>query len=79
MNKTIWLRIIALVIVLASLLTLFAACDNGDEKVDKDKNNTFFINLPEGLEGETVKLYAVFSDYNKAKSCTCDVYLTPVH
>ena len=47
--------------------------------LNKDKNNTFFINLPEGLEGETVKLYAVFSDYNKAKSCTCDVYLTPVH
>ena len=47
--------------------------------VDKDKNNTFFLTLPEGLEGETIKLYAVFSDYNKARDCTCDVYLTPIH
>ncbi len=47
--------------------------------LDKDKNNTFFINLPKGLEGETIKIYAVFSDYNKAKNCTCDVYLTPIH
>ncbi len=47
--------------------------------LDKDKNNTFFVNLPEGLEGETIKLYAVFSDYNKAKNCKCDVYLTPIH
>ena len=47
--------------------------------LDKDKNNTFYINLPEGLEGETIKLYAVFSDSYKAERCTCDVYLTPVH
>ncbi len=47
--------------------------------LNKDKNNTFFINLPEGLEGETIKLYAVFSDYNKAKTCRCDVYLSPTH
>jgi hypothetical protein len=47
--------------------------------VNKDKNNTFFLTLPEGLEGKTIKLYAVFSDYNKAKNCTCDVYLTPIH
>ncbi len=47
--------------------------------VNYDKNNTFFLKLPEGLEGKKIKLYTVFSDYNKAKNCTCDVYLTPIH
>lgn len=47
--------------------------------VDSDKNNTFFFPLPEGLEGKTVKVHAVFSDRNKAKNCKVNIYLTPKH
>lgn len=44
-----------------------------------DKNNTFYMELPEGLQGEKVKIYAVFSDRGRAKNCRCDIYLTPKH
>lgn len=47
--------------------------------VDSDKNNTFFFPLPEGLEGKTVKVHAVFSDRNKAGNCKVNIYLTPKH
>ncbi|MBR3766735.1 MAG: hypothetical protein IKL10_00665 [Clostridia bacterium] len=47
--------------------------------LDSDKNNTFYIELPEGLEGKTVKVYAVFSDRRKAENCTCNIYLSPKH
>lgn len=47
--------------------------------LDCDKNNTFYMELPEGLEGETVKIYAVFSDRRKAQNCTCNIYLCPKH
>ena len=47
--------------------------------IDRDSNNTFFMPLPEGLEGKFVRLYAVFSNERKAEDCRCDVYLTPIH
>lgn len=46
--------------------------------LDSDKNNTFYLDLPEGLQGKTVKIHAVFSSW-KADECTCDVYLSPIH
>ena len=39
MNKTIWLRLIACLIVLASLLTVFAACDTGSDAKDNNNQN----------------------------------------
>ncbi len=47
--------------------------------LDKDRNNTFFLPLEDGLEGETVKISALFSDKGKADNCTCRIYLSPVH
>lgn len=47
--------------------------------LDRDKNNTFFFDLPENSEGKKIKLYAVFSSRKAAEVCTCDVYLTPKH
>lgn len=47
--------------------------------INSDKNNTFFLRLPEGLAGEKVKVYAVFSDRNRARECTCNIYLSPEH
>ncbi|MBQ9946312.1 MAG: hypothetical protein IJO68_07295 [Clostridia bacterium] len=47
--------------------------------IDSDKNNTFFLTLPDCLEGKKIKIYAVFSDGSKARECTCDVYLSPEH
>ena len=46
--------------------------------LDSDKNNTFYLDLPEGLEGKTVKIHTIFSSW-EADCCTCDVYLTPIH
>ncbi len=47
--------------------------------INKDKNNTFFYELPEGLEGKKIRVYTVFSDRRKADSCECNVYLSPKH
>lgn len=47
--------------------------------LDSDKNNTFYMPLTEGLEGEKIRIYAVFSDRARARSCKCNIYLTPVH
>lgn len=47
--------------------------------LDRDKNNTFFFDLPENSEGKKIKLYAVFSNRKAVEICTCDVYLTPKH
>ncbi len=46
--------------------------------LDSDKNNTFYLELPDGLEGESIEISAVFSNRRKAESCRCDVYLSPV-
>ncbi len=45
---------------------------------DCDKNNTFYLDLPQGLEGKKIKIHALFSSWN-AHKCTCDVYLAPIH
>ncbi len=47
--------------------------------LNSDKNNTFYMVLPEGLEGETVKINAVFSDRGKSRNCKCNIYLTAIH
>lgn len=47
--------------------------------ISSDKNNTFFLPLPEGLEGEKIKVYAIFSDKRKAEACQCNIYLSPDH
>ncbi len=47
--------------------------------IDRDKNNTFYMPLPEGLEGEKIEISAVFSDRRRAEKCTCNVYLSPKH
>lgn len=47
--------------------------------VDSDKNNTFYMTLPENLSGKKIKLHAVFSDERKARECRCDVYLIAEH
>ncbi|MBQ3537815.1 MAG: hypothetical protein IJA39_04465 [Clostridia bacterium] len=47
--------------------------------VNKDKNNTFYYELPEGLSGKKIKVYAVFSDRRKADGCECNIYLSPKH
>lgn len=43
-----------------------------------DKNNTFFLELPEGTEGKTLTIHAVFSDRRKADA-RCDVYICEKH
>ena len=52
MNKTIWLRIIALVIVLASLFTLFAACENNENDDKSNKTDVNDTNLDESNSEE---------------------------
>ncbi len=47
--------------------------------LDSDKNNTFYIELPKGIEGKKIKVHAIFSNRWKARECTCNVYLTPKH
>lgn len=46
--------------------------------IDSDKNNTFYMVLPENARGQKIRIYAVFSD-RRGNNCTCNVYLTPVH
>ncbi|MCH5198430.1 MAG: hypothetical protein J1E34_05945 [Oscillospiraceae bacterium] len=45
---------------------------------DQAENNTFYFALPDGLAGETVKLYASFST-EQGNDCVCDVYLCDKH
>ncbi len=43
-----------------------------------DKNNTFFIEIPEGMQGKTVTVHAVFSNRHKADA-VCNVYICEKH
>lgn len=43
-----------------------------------DKNNTFFLPLPDGLEGKKIKVTAIFSDGRKADA-VCNVYICEKH
>ena len=43
-----------------------------------DKNNTFFLTLPENMECKTIKINAAFSDRRKANA-KCDVYICEKH
>lgn len=47
--------------------------------IDSDKNNTFYMDIPEEWQGRKIKIHAVFSDSRKAHSCRCDVYTIPSH
>ena len=40
-----------------------------------DKNNTFFLELPDGMAGETVKISALFTNRGKGEKTRCDVYI----
>ncbi len=44
-----------------------------------DKNNTFFMELPDGLEGEKIKIYALFTQDRKSEDAVCNVYISPKH
>ncbi len=43
-----------------------------------DKNNTFFLNLPDNLQGKKIKVTAMFSDRRKTDA-VCNVYITQKH
>ncbi len=43
-----------------------------------DKNNTFFLDLPENMAGKKIEIHALFSDRRKADA-VCDVYLCEKH
>ncbi|MBO5360621.1 MAG: hypothetical protein J6B25_07255 [Clostridia bacterium] len=43
-----------------------------------DKNNTFFIEIPEGMEGKTVRIDALFSKWIK-DDVVCNVYICERH
>ena len=44
-----------------------------------DKNNTFFIEIPENMQGKTVRISALFSNRRKAESVNCNVYICDKH
>ncbi|MBQ8015563.1 MAG: hypothetical protein IJ264_05190 [Clostridia bacterium] len=44
-----------------------------------NKNNTFFMELPEGIAGKKIKVYALFTRGGKSEDVTCNVYLSPKH
>ena len=44
-----------------------------------DKNNTFFLELPEGLTGKTIKIYALFTHGAKTNNIDCKAYISPKH
>ncbi|MBR2868632.1 MAG: hypothetical protein IKB88_06180 [Clostridia bacterium] len=46
---------------------------------ESDKNNTFFVDIPDDMEGKTVKIHALFNDRRKAESITCNVYICEKH
>ncbi len=43
-----------------------------------DKNNTFFLDLPENMAGKTLGIHALFSDRRKADA-VCNVYICEKH
>lgn len=43
-----------------------------------DKNNTFFLPLPDGLEGKTIKVFALFSE-RKGTDTECNIYICEKH
>lgn len=44
-----------------------------------DKNNTFYLELPDGLEGQKIKIYTIFSQRRKADEAECKIYIIPKH
>lgn len=44
-----------------------------------DKNNTFFIEIPENMQGKKFRIHAIFSDRNKGEKVKCNVYLCDKH
>ncbi len=44
-----------------------------------DKNNTFFIEIPEDMQGKKVKIHAVFTNRRNAENVTCNVYICDKH
>ena len=44
-----------------------------------DKNNTFFLPLPDDAQGKTIKVYSIFSDRRKAQNTVCNVYICEKH
>ena len=43
-----------------------------------DKNNTFFMDLPDGMQGRKIKIHAMFSDRRKSDA-VCNVYICQKH
>ena len=43
-----------------------------------DKNNTFFLEIPEEMKGKKIKVYALFSNRRKADA-VCNVYICDKH
>ena len=44
-----------------------------------DKNNTFFMELPEGLAGKKIKIYTLFTRGSNSVNVICNVYISPKH
>ncbi len=44
-----------------------------------DKNNTFFIEIPENMQGKAVRVCALFSNRRKAADINCNVYICQKH
>lgn len=44
-----------------------------------DKNNTFFIDLPDGLAGQKIKVYTLFTQGRKSEDAICNAYIVPKH
>lgn len=44
-----------------------------------DKNNTFFMELPSGLAGKKIGVYALVTCGGKTENISCDVYISPKH
>lgn len=44
-----------------------------------DKNNTFFMELPNGLAGKKIKIYVLFTQNRKSENSVCNVYISPKH
>lgn len=44
-----------------------------------DKNNTFFIEIPENMQGKKVRIHAVFTNRRKGENSTCNVYICDKH
>ncbi len=44
-----------------------------------DRNNTFFIEIPENMQGKKVRIHAVFTNRRKGEDATCNVYICDKH